>query len=518
MASSMESSVDSMVDFIQSQHGQLRQQQRRISSADLKAALQYGRRSETITPYGPNKGLLRLKFEYRGMTHITDIDGRQITCWAKGLALKRVETSQIHRETMTHWRDHRQFLKENPRSISNHTIFIIDQSGSMKMSDVPGARNRSVAVFTEILLNLMETIVKPQACGGHDAITIMDMRDSTTILLDKEPYDLLTYNKIIDLLQSIEHSQPKGQGNFIPAFEKAHAVVSSCLTHNSCNVNVVFLTDGRPSDQKRRLQFGLGDGLAQSTWVLEQVRSLVKAIARKLQDRGSFTFVAFGAASSGKRSLEFLQHLAEAAKLEGCPSKAIDSETSTAALGSVLTTISTLATAHCTSLTPGQSLYPKRLLAIDDGLPLGQQLERYKRPNSRDFDVLSKSNDGLSRIVYLKQRDEHGKRVKNQKPFLDPLADGLAILKRPFAQGAERFAFIAREVRHSSNQLACRFVGDWLVAKQSNRLEKGKPITGFHVMYTKLQTTAARWAKKFNTRLQFLEQHCPVCLPHVERW
>ena len=53
---SIASSMDSVVNVIQSEHGKLRQQQRRISSVDLKEAMKRGIQSKTMTPYGPNKG------------------------------------------------------------------------------------------------------------------------------------------------------------------------------------------------------------------------------------------------------------------------------------------------------------------------------------------------------------------------------------------------------------------------------------------------------------------------------
>jgi len=54
---SVASSLDeTVVNVIQSEHGKLRQQQRRISSVDLKEAMKRGIQSKTMTTYGPNKG------------------------------------------------------------------------------------------------------------------------------------------------------------------------------------------------------------------------------------------------------------------------------------------------------------------------------------------------------------------------------------------------------------------------------------------------------------------------------
>ena len=142
---------------------------------------------------------------------------------------------------------HRQFLRSNPGSISEHIVCVIDQSGSMKKSDMPGARNRSMAVFASILLDvLLNSIVSGQG-DSDDVLTLIDMREDATVLLDREPLDVVTYNKIVAMMTEV---QPGGQGYFIPALEKLYEI----LVHDSKQglehkVHVMFLTDGRPSDR-----------------------------------------------------------------------------------------------------------------------------------------------------------------------------------------------------------------------------------------------------------------------------
>ena len=324
----------------------------------------------------------------------------------------------------------------------------------------------------------------------------------------------MTYNKIIQLMYK---TKPGGQGNFIPAFEAASKRLSEMsYPRRQCNVHVIFLTDGRPSDQKKNVSWQASrSDLSQSDWVLEEVKTRLRMIAQNLKEKGSFTFLTFGAESSGKRSFDFLTQLSECTKMAGCQSKAIDTEKSTARLGSTLTSISSETTARSTSLAPGQSLVEKRLIAIDDTYSLKDQLNWYKRADERYFDVLSSSTHGLQRVTYKKVRG-HQNRVENRERFLHKDADGLAILRRPFASGVERFAFIAREVTKSNSPLECRFVGDWLVAKQSIRPRKSKGNIGFHVMYTKIQRKASSLARKFNHRLEFLQQCAGIQLPHVE--
>ena len=321
----------------------------------------------------PGQGIPRLKFELDGLTYITDLHGRQITCWAEGLTFHEIHITSARSRYL--W-EHRKFLRDHASNISNHTLFIIDQSGSMKLSDVPCARNRSCAVFSAILLDfLLESMVKSQA-NNHDVMSIMDMRDSTRVVLDREPLDEMTYNKIIQLMYK---AKPGGQGNFIPAFEAASKQLSEMFSHHrQCNVHVIFLTDGRPSDQKKNVSWQANrSNLSQPDWVLEEVKTRLRMIAQNLKEKGSFTFLTFGAESSGKRSFDFLVQLSECTKMAGCQSKAIDTEKSTARLGSTLTSISSETTARSTSLAPGQSLVEKRLIAIDDTYSLKDQLNWY---------------------------------------------------------------------------------------------------------------------------------------------
>ena len=509
-------------------HCKLRQEQRRISSVDLETAKRHGTKSVSITPNGPNKGVERFKYEYKGVTFITDkLDGRKITCWAEGLSFHALP---IQKERMKDLEDVRKFLRLHPVNITTHTIFVVDQSGSMKLSDVPGARSRHVAVFSAILIDyLLESMMKPEANGGHDVITIMDMRDSTDVVLDREPVDELTYNKVVQLMQT---RLPGGQGNYIPAFQRLHQVLcppprrwrysirsskSAPPSQSIPQTSVVFLTDGRPSDKKCRDADGELWRLPQAEWVLSKVKQNVLQIASHLGSKSSFTFISFGAGSSRTRNHDFLVELSNAANNGGCKeAQAVDSETSTERLGSILTTVSATTTAHCTSLTTGQALERKRLLSIDQKVPLVKQVELLnarRGPSLLDFDVLSSSNHFLQRVELKKVKGERHRQAVATS-FLSARADGLAIFKRPFADGGERFAFLAREVIGSSFPSTCRFVGDWLVAKQTRR-HLNNPRS-FHVMYLKLQQAAGRLARKFNQRLEILNRGMRLGLPSLE--
>ena len=140
----------------------------------------------------------------------------------------------------------------------------------------------------------------------------------------------------------------KGPGQLHPSFPETTQYASptkmdwswpielKCQQDKPSHVNQISgsrPTDGRPSDQKKIGSELHPHRLSQSTWVLQRVVEAVQRIASSLTNRCFFTFVSFGAASSGKRNHDFLVQLRDAAKQAGSDAKAIDTETSTERLG-----------------------------------------------------------------------------------------------------------------------------------------------------------------------------------------
>uniref|UniRef100_A0A0G4IDI3 Alpha-type protein kinase domain-containing protein n=1 Tax=Chromera velia CCMP2878 TaxID=1169474 RepID=A0A0G4IDI3_9ALVE len=506
----------SCIPFLASEHGRLRQEQRRISTVDLQAAIKHGTRTRTFCLTGPNTGQPRWKFEYRGTTYITDDScTQQITCWSEGLSFNPVEITAEMQERME---KHRRFLRAHPENISEHTVCVIDQSGSMKESDIPGARNRSTAVFSAILLDFfLESFVNGQG-DSDDVLTIMDMRDKASVLLYKEPLDAMTWNKIVAMVTGVT---PRGQGYFIPAFRALHRLLLKDIgSGQDHNVHAIFLTDGSPSDHMELR--GLYGGIAQEV-VLGRVTGLVRLIAQTMGPRLKFTFLGFGSGSARRGfKMSNLSVLAEAAKTGGCvEAVARDAGSSSTELSTTFSSVSASTKVHRSSLALGQSMMEQRRLPIDRA-PLSEQLQRFKLPDREFFEIVSVSSHRVQRVKFVKEfeggdqfvRDTRRRLVPQALPFLDPAADGLAIRRIPFAKGGERYAFVAREVKNSADPQRCQFVGEWLVAKQT-RVAQSNP-RGFHIKYVQLQQKASFLAKKFNQRLKWLEISQGISLPHVE--
>lgn len=69
-------------------------------------------------------------------------------------------------------------------------MIIIDQSGSMRTCDVNGFRSRSDAAFGTLALDYIAEQLYQQGDGFFvDAVTIVKMNDTGSILFHKEPLD-----------------------------------------------------------------------------------------------------------------------------------------------------------------------------------------------------------------------------------------------------------------------------------------------------------------------------------------
>ena len=131
-----------LVTVLSSAHGRQRRSERLISKRDLQAAVKYGERAPSYT----DKGELRWMYTFRGIVYITDETSRhEITSWplpAFGFDVSLVDITQPMLKA------HRAAKRAlgNPASWTSHTVAVVDQSGSMRNTDVDGGATRSDAV------------------------------------------------------------------------------------------------------------------------------------------------------------------------------------------------------------------------------------------------------------------------------------------------------------------------------------------------------------------------------------
>lgn len=195
-------------------HGRARRELRDISKHDLQTAMKYGIK----TPGHFRNGEQRWKFEFGNTVFITDEHcTREITCYKKAIKIERAKITD--RMLKNHYEAVR-VLKDDPHLVSlcdvvistyyivflkdaiipislsrisqctTHSIIIVDQSGSMKACDVNGFRSRSDAAYGTLALDYIAEQLYQQGDGFFvDAVTVIEMNETGSILFHKEPLD-----------------------------------------------------------------------------------------------------------------------------------------------------------------------------------------------------------------------------------------------------------------------------------------------------------------------------------------
>ena len=230
-----------LVTVLSSAHGRQRRSERLISKSDLQAAVKYGEKEASHN----SKGILCWKYTFRGIVYITDETSRhEITSWpipAFGFDVPLVEITENMR------RDHRAAVRAlgNKASWTSHTVAVVDQSGSMRNTDVDGGATRSDAVWLTLALTWVEAEIKAGNRKSTDVMSVVSMRNNSEVVVDAEPVDWILFNKLVGLLRE---SQPSQGGNYLAAIDLAE----QCLMRNkkgSCATALLFFSDGRPSEQ-----------------------------------------------------------------------------------------------------------------------------------------------------------------------------------------------------------------------------------------------------------------------------
>ncbi|KAJ1430264.1 hypothetical protein B484DRAFT_463090 [Ochromonadaceae sp. CCMP2298] len=265
----------SCVEFISSVHGAQRRAEREISKHDLQAAVKYGR-----SQVRPHRGPLRpLKFTYNNIVYITDSTATtEVTSWAKvQLPLQKVEIDESLSRQIT---EQKRRLASGAVAVTSHAVLVVDQSGSMRNSDVTGHRFRSRGAYYTIANEMIAQPLLRDQNSFTDVVTVIEMRDGAVVTIDKEPITWELHNKIVDLAN--EPLRAGGRGNYLPALQKSSEVLHSIEDEN-CALLLLSLSNGIPSDRKPDV-------------ILAEVRT----ICRRFRDR--LTFGAFGFAhDKGKK-------------------------------------------------------------------------------------------------------------------------------------------------------------------------------------------------------------------------
>jgi len=114
---------------------------------------------------------------------------------------------------------------------------------------------------------------------SRDYFTLVELGVDGRCLIREHPVTWVLYNKLVDLLRT---RRPLGCGNYLPALDTARDMLL-LNKKGSCLLQLVFLTDGAPSDHAPP---GAGYPLVQ--YHVHAVRNRVASIARKFGSRLTF--------------------------------------------------------------------------------------------------------------------------------------------------------------------------------------------------------------------------------------
>lgn len=468
----------SLVTILSSAHGRQRRAEREIHKRDLQAAVKYGVKE----PNGVCRifGTPRWKYTFAGVVFITDASSRQeITSWPLpgcGFDAPLVEISAA--AAAEHACAHAA-VRARSGSWTSHTVFVVDQSGSMRTIDTVDGSTRSDAVW----LTLACTWVSDQLTSGTakqtDVVSVIGMNADSTLLVDRHPVNWALYNTLIGFLRT---AMPASDGNYIPALNMAE----TCLlanTHGSCALLLLFLSDGKPSDKALP---GFGDRHSYEFKLKRdaQFSGAIGRLASRFGRRLTVGTIGFGPPDE---DFSILRLLASTSTLYNSTGVFQKPELTAHSLRMALSTLSSTLTATKTEMTE-----------------LGGSSQRIVRdvrrePQSAGNETCVNDSWLTCRVFFERVAWSAKTRVwVPQARLVSPGAVNIAMRKNIFGEGAERMVRKFREMDASGV-----FVGKPMVAKESRFMEDMalQDRREFHRVFCETQQQAQVLALEFNKRL-----------------
>ena len=456
--------------LLSTEHGKARRELRNISKYDLQSAIKYGVKSKARKV----KGEQRWMFKYGNITFITDDTcSKEVTSYRDPVSIQGAMITPKMQE------DHdtvSQLIQESFHLITTHSIIIIDQSGSMRTSDVFGFRTRSEAAYGTLALDYIAEQLHNRA-GDElmiDTVTIIEMNDFPFILYHQVPLDWILFN---NLLKRQKEARPKSHGNYNSCLELVHSYISSDL--EKCMLldideedmpayTVVFLSDGKPSDNK-------SDDCSRRS-------VLMTKISWRLSNKITFFCMGIGAAGSEFAELDRIVTVAKEAG--ACKnSQFVHAGLNTVAMSNAFSSLATSTTATRT-----------KMLSMDDtenSKPVKQFKMRQKGLCSHEV-TSTRFTQQILRYKYDPSLEYPWREIS----FRNSKTTAIEIEDDPFGKGAERLAYRFYEVRRT-NDGKWKRVGGLMVAKDSLKVQ-GEDKDSFHLTFCYVQMKASEFAAQYN--------------------
>ncbi|KAL7535660.1 hypothetical protein ACHAWF_005226 [Thalassiosira exigua] len=474
---------DNAGEIHSSLHGRKRRKERGISKAAFAAAVKHG---EKIRSINPKTGAKQWIFEYKagGITVITDKScTHEVTSWAHPCWGLNVEKAKITKEIED---EHQQAIKysTNHKLWNSHAVAVVDQSGSMRNADTEKGVSRSDLVWICLAIDYVGKRLRMGDATSRDYFTLVLLGPTGTCLIKEHPFNWILYNKIIDLLRTC---RPLGHGNYLPALDCAKKMLLS-NNKGSCLLQLIFLTDGAPSDQSPRKC-----GLPLISYQDNAVSNHIASIARKFGSR-----LTFGAIAVGNARYSALEAMIGAAQDYNCTAFLYRSSLNADDMSSAFRSMSTLMSSTKLTVTDRDT---NRQRTFRDLLREPKSsVDTYLVDEKEWIHFVNIQTNGNKRSV---KKTFFNRRTRTwdypNDIFHDSRAVGVTVRECIFGEGRERAVRRVREVDDNGN-----FVGPRLVGKESLFVEDTRDSVSFHKTFCLGQQLAQRMAHRFNRKLMSL--------------
>ena len=254
-------------------------------------------------------------------------------------------------------------ISDQPQLCTGHTYVIIDQSGSMRQSDVNGFPSRSHAAYGTLALDFVaEQLSSNNNSSSNnngeemmESISIIEMRNEPEIVIDRKPFDWILFNSLIDRPNV---SYPRSHGNFNPSLllvkNRIVKEYTALLMYKEVEMdelphfNVVFLSDGKPCDGYQSHQ-SRADVVKFDAERVEILKELSALLGNKLY------FYAMGVGSSTTVEFKALSDMVDVVKNGGGSGRFVHAGLDAVAMGNSFSAISNTMTSLRTDLLTGGS-------------------------------------------------------------------------------------------------------------------------------------------------------------------
>lgn len=260
----------------------------------------------------------------------------------------------------------------------------------------------------------------------------------------------------------------------------------------SCLLQLVFLTDGAPSDHAPP-----GTGYPTTEYHVYAVRNRVASIARKFGSR--LTFGAISVGNFGR--YDALDEMVSTAKDYNCNAYHFISSLKSDDMSNAFMSMSTL-------------LSSTKLTVTDMGSNRQRVFRDLNRESKSDIGVYSSKDESWIKSFQVRKTVFNKKTRKWEYPevvFNDSQAVGIAFKESIFGEGRERAVRRVREIDADGD-----FVGPTLVGKESLFVEDTHDDVSFHRTFFIIQQLAKRMATFFNKKLLQLPGVDPLVTPSID--